>query len=303
MKEVVPMMASGLEDDKLELLWGHPDIICEEKLDGSRYILQFDKYGNPKLTSRRTSVKTGKMVDKTENLMGYVAFKSLVFAHTIFDGEVCGGNDFSNTITLMGSSPDKAQELLKNGWKVKYYAFDILQYKGRDLRNLPLKTRKEFLRKAINQLPDHIRKNWVCLEPLKNERDTFFQIVAKGGEGVILKNINSPYAEGKRNKDWIKVKKFKTYEGIIMGYRAGTGKYASSFGALLIGQYIDGKLIEVARMSGMTDAQRFEIWKHKEKYIGKIVEFKAQEPTKAKRYRHPEFLRFRNDKDAKDCTF
>jgi ATP-dependent DNA ligase len=300
---IVPMMAGELPDEKLKLLWKHPDYICEEKLDGSRYTLQFDKHGNPKLTSRRTSIKTGKPVEKTENLRGHVTFKDLNFALTVFDGEVCGGENFGGTVSLMGSSPDKAQELLKNGMKVRYYVFDILYYKGRDLRGLPLETRKVFLRKAVGQLPNHIKKNWVYLEALENSPKTFIQIVNKGGEGVILKNRHSVYAEGKRNKDWLKVKKFETYDAVIMGYHPGTGKYKSSFGALLIGQYIDGKLTEVARVSGMTDEERFTIWKNKNKMIGQVIEFKAQEPTANKRYRHPEFLRFRSDKDAKDCKF
>lgn len=301
--EIQPMLAGALEPDKLNQVWNNPNYICEEKLDGSRYVLQFDRNGEPKLTSRRTSVKTGKNVDKTNNLMGHVTFKSHNLRNSVVDGEVCGGNDFSNTITLMGSSSDHAQELLENGWKVRYYVFDILQYKGKDLRNLPLKTRKQYLKQLVGELPAHIRKNWVYLEPSKNLKESFDRIVKDGGEGVILKNINSVYAEGKRNKDWIKVKKIETYDGVIIGYQPGTGKYKHLFGALLIGQYVDGKLQEVAKVSGMTDAQRIHIWKNKEKFLGAVIEFEAQEPTKAKRYRHPRFERFRPDKDAKACIF
>jgi bifunctional non-homologous end joining protein LigD len=301
--DIQPMLASSLKAEELNKAWGHPNLLCEEKLDGSRYIFQLDKQGVPKLTSRRTSVKTGKLVEKTQNLMGYITFGSYELRNSVVDGEICGGNCFENTVSVMGSTPENAQELLKNGMGIKYYAFDILYYKGKDLRGRPLTTRKAYLRQFINELPDHIKKNWVYLEPVENSKKSFDQIVKNGGEGVILKTLNSAYSEGKRNKDWIKVKKFSTYEGVIIGYHPGTGKYESLFGALLVGQYIDGKLTEVARVSGMTDLQRTQIWTHKQKFLGTVIEFKAQEPTKAKRYRHPEFLRFRNDKDAKDCTF
>jgi bifunctional non-homologous end joining protein LigD len=301
--DIQPMLAAALEEEKLMKLWGHPNLICEEKLDGSRYILQFDKNGHPKLTSRRTSVKTGKLVDKTHNLMGFITFASYELRNSVVDGEICGGNSFENTVSVMGSSPDNAQEILKAGMKIRYHVFDILYYKGKDLRGCPLVTRKAYLKQLINELPPKIRKNWVYLEPIENSKKSFDRIVKQGGEGVVLKRLSSLYAEGKRNKDWIKVKKFSTYDAIIIGYHPGTGKYKSLFGALLVGQYVDSKLQEVARVSGMTDEQRTTIWKNKDKFLGTVIEFKAQNPTKAKRYRHPEFLRFRNDKNPKDCTF
>ncbi len=302
-REIIPMLASSVGEEKLNKLWGDFNWRCEEKLDGSRYILQFDSKGKPHLTSRRISVKTGKLVDKTENLRGYVVNDCPELANTILDGEIVGGSCFGDTVSLMGSSSARAQELLKNGMKVRYYLFDILMYQGMNFvkARMDFTSRREWLTKAIN-IPKLINPYWKVLTQLPNAKSSFDKIVKTGGEGVILKNICGLYTEGDRSKDWIKVKKIQTYDGVILDAYEGTGKYKNNLGSLSIGQYIKGKLVEVATVSGMNDIQRQDFWDNCLKYQGVCIEFEAQQKTK-NRYRHPRFVRLRPDKSLKDCIF
>ena len=84
--------------------------------------------------------------------------------------------------------------------------------------------------------------------------------------------------------------------------KKGTGKYKDTMGALRIGQYIKNEIVEVANISGMTDEQRTYFSENIKTLNGQTIEFEAQEKTK-KRYRHPRFVRFRNDKSPLDCKF
>lgn len=299
-KIIHPMLAKAVPDKILDKCFNNKNWICEQKMDGSRYILQFDKNGIPHLTSRQVSVKNGLPVEKTSNVIGHVArvYKSL--AGTILDGEILGGGTFSETVKLMGSSPDKAQKMLAEGYKVRYVLYDILEYQGEDLRGKTLKERKGFLKAAFNKANN---PTWELVRQLENDRRSFREIVKAGGEGVILKEISGTYIEGVRPNFWLKVKKIDTHEAIITGMNSGTGKYADTLGALVISQYVNGKLQEVATLSGMTDEQRNDFWSNKKKYIGRIIEFKAQEKTKDFRYRHPVFIRMREDKNSKECIF
>jgi len=301
MKKIRPMLASSVKDEKLELLWKKLDWFCEEKVDGSRYVLQFDFEGKPCLTSRRISVKTNKPVEKTDNLRGYVCLAIPGLADTVLDGEIVGGESFSETVKLMGSSPDKAQALLKDGYKVRYIVYDILEYKGEDLRDTELYVRKKVLEKVVRQMNNPYIE---LVREFDNKKESYEEVVAEGGEGIILKYARSVYSEALRSKEWVKVKKTITEEGVIMDMAEGSGKYEGNLGALKVGQFFGDELKEVASISGMSDAERRDFWDNKKAYLAEAttVEFSAQEKTKA-RYRHPQFVRLRPDKSPIECRF
>lgn len=293
------MLASGADEEVLKHVWGNKHWICEEKLDGSRYILQFNSSGRPLLTSRKISVKTNLPVDKTANLRGYVVGDCMGLAGTILDGEIVGGDSFGNTVSLMGSSPERAQKMLKDGFRVRYCVYDILQYRGEDMRDVPLGNRKAALQRAV----DFYANPYIeYVKTLPNKEQSYLDIVKNGGEGVILKMLNGLYVEGDRSKHWLKVKKSETYDGVILGFTEGNGKYENLIGSIRVGQMVNGSMDEVATISGMNDEDREHFTNNQYKYIGKVVEFKAQQKTEA-RYRHPVFVRVRHDKSPNECKF
>jgi bifunctional non-homologous end joining protein LigD len=81
------------------------------------------------------------------------------------------------------------------------YAFDLLEHKGKDLRERPLLKRKESLREAI-ATATRIR----AVDHFVRDGITLFQLAAKNGiEGIVAKRADSPYKAG-RSPDWIKIK-------------------------------------------------------------------------------------------------
>lgn len=61
-------------------------------------------------------------------------------------------------------------------------------------------------------------------------------------------------------------------------------------------------LVPVAKVSGMSDALRAEISRNKNKYLGRVIQFKYFERT-ADAYFHPSFMHFRDDKSPYDCIW
>jgi ATP-dependent DNA ligase len=128
-----------------------------------------------------------------------------------------------------------------------------------------------------------------------------------------------PYVQGsKKASTWIKLKRLGTYDAVVTGYKSGDGKYKGTIGALAISQYLDGKLIDVGFVSGMTDAMRASFARRlcydkslpPKKVVTVIptrwfaIEFLSQEPEKAThKYRHGRFNQLRPDKALKDCLF
>jgi len=302
MRKVFPMMADSCDKSKLDAYFTSDAYVAEEKFDGSRYILQITD-GKVYLTSRRESVNGG-MCEKSENVPHITRFKPLQKSiGTIIDGEiVSSAGNVGGVTSIMGSLPEKAiARQIEKGF-VTYMAFDILSLLGRDVTKLPLLHRRMMLKAWVEKIKcPYIR---LTEQVTKDKEAFYYEIVKKGGEGIMLKNLNCPYVEGERPKrNWIKVKKVFTYDGIVLGGNEGRGKYAGTLGALSIGQYVNGNLQEVATISGMTDEQRTAFWKDIKAGKKWVVEFEAQEKTKDFRYRHPQFKKVRTDKSFKDCTF
>lgn len=61
----------------------------------------------------------------------------------------------------------------------------------------------------------------------------------------------------------------------------------------------------VGRCAGLDDATREEISKHRDNYLGAVIEVEAQKIINKKTgsLQHPRFIQFRPDKDSEECTF
>ena len=198
-KTIYPMLASGgKSSDK----WDDPNWWAEEKIDGSRYLMHIGETGN-RFTSRQKSRGTGLPVEKTENIphLSETAYPEL--AGTILDGEI-QHKDFSRTVSIMGSKPERAIQLQQEIGLIDYYVFDILEYKGENVREKTYKERRAILEGVVDKLNN---SNIFATEVVKQDKKEFYKmIVERGGEGVILKDINSVYVDNTRSKEWIKVK-------------------------------------------------------------------------------------------------
>jgi len=295
---------------KLAELYADPRYIAEKKFDGSRYTIQVDGKGNYFVQSRRESVHGG-MCDKTANVPHIISeLKKLDLPNnTILDGEidVYDGRDFHYVQGCMGSLPERAIATQQSDRMLYYKVFDVLEFHGENLRNKVLFERGTyldlFLGKEIKEPKYIVPVKWYFE---KDKRELFDKEIEAGAEGIMLKNLDSIYVEDKKPTDtWVKVKRNNTYDGVITGYIEGNGKYEHKLGALIISQYVDKKLIEVATISGFTDELRDEFKRrldNKEKNI--VVEFDAQEAEEiSHRYRHPRFLRERKDKNISKCIY
>lgn len=305
MRDIRPMGAQGTTKEKIEAAYSNPDYVAEKKFDGSRYTIQVDNKGKLYLQSRSESVKGG-MCDKTDRVPHIIEEAKQLPKGTILDGEmdIIEGRNFHYVQGCMGSLPDKAIQMQKEDKMLYYKCFDILQYDDVDLRYKPLRERRGILEQVFKK---YNFKYILLVEQIKDEkgkRELFDIEIERGSEGIILKNLNSIYVEDKRpSNTWLKVKLTDTYDGIVIGYNPGTGKYTGTVGSLKVAQYLNGELIEVAECGGMKDELRDVFKKRIDKGERFIIEFAAQEPEVHNRYRHPRFKRVREDKNEKDCIY
>lgn len=318
----------------------------EDKVDGHRAML----YAS---ADRRRAVVTGTKVldvhrvgtdswpiflDHGENVphLSEEIFGAMQHAHVgeiVLDGEITvPGKPFEDVQSVMGSFPERAIHWQETNEKAVFTIFDLLRYNGKDLRKLPLQERSSILWDFLqtsgisSEYFKVVRRHRV--HSFEESKEFFDRVVEKGGEGIVLKPIDSQYGEG-----WVKWKKEETYDVVVMGFSEGNGKYRGMFGAVHFGAYRGGKLFEIGKCGGMKDG--IVEWKYPEapeshldpedgwlmpvkgaeqpvgsrawfhnrrnSYRELVVEVKCNGVTKHGRLRHPRFYRVRNDKAARDC--
>jgi bifunctional non-homologous end joining protein LigD len=135
---------------------------------------------------------------------------------------------------------------------LQYYVFDILWCDGHDVRTMPLSERKALLRQVL-PVGDVLRYSD---DIVAKGTDLFSAMQKQGMEGMVAKRADSPYREGQRTQDWLKVKTHQRQEVVVGGYTEPRGgrKY---LGSLLAGVYENGELHYVGHSGGgIPDEQR-----------------------------------------------
>lgn len=157
---IEPMTAKELNDEKQQTIYDNSDqFFIEEKFDGTRGVLHFNKDGN-RVFSRRVSKKTDWLTENTDSVPHIRDLNIPELYGTIIDGEMFIPNrPFKDVAAIMNCTYDKAidrqQEL---GWVV-FHAFDILYYLGRDVQNEPLKERKKLLSAVMSIIIKKLKDN------------------------------------------------------------------------------------------------------------------------------------------------
>lgn len=167
-----PMTAKEVMENKLDSLLTDDTVICERKLDGVRIQLRiFDStkevnYPHCRLFSRNVSLKTGFYSERTDNFPHFRDYGKAELANTILDGELLVPNvPFSETSAVVLSLPEESISKQEEIGKPVFNAFDILFYKGKDLRSIPLIERKGYLEEAVRELSN----NYVVVNPWYQE--------------------------------------------------------------------------------------------------------------------------------------
>lgn len=302
----VEAMKATLTDDH----FSSPDWIYEPKLDGER-LLAFIKQGKPKLYSRNQKNLNSTYPELVEALADRVA------ADVVLDGEVVTfKNGVSSFARLQGRlGLEDAEEARKSGVKVYLYLFDVMFCDGYDLRELPLRRRKQLLKKMLafgGSLRFTAHRNECGL-------DYYGEACRKGWEGVIAKRADSAYRSS-RSRDWLKFKCVNQQEFVIGGYTDPEGA-RTGFGALLLGYYEQGDFRYAGRvgtgfdepmledlharlLKRRRDSSPFDDGTPGEREAihwvtpDLVCEIGFTEWTRDGRLRHPRFLGFREDKSA-----
>lgn len=227
-KQISPMLI-GADGDAFD----SPDYLYELKWDGERCIAYLDPLAGTELRNKRNV----KMLPKVPELS---EMHAQVKKRCILDGELMvmkdGKPDFYEIQKRSLTTNTFKIQLASKQYPANFVAFDILFYNDRDLTLLPLNERKKYLEKALKAET----ARFAISRAIPEHGNSLYQIAEQQNlEGVVAKRKDSIYIEGKRTKDWIKIKNLKDEDYVVCGYIYKDNHMIS----IVLGQYDDGQLI------------------------------------------------------------
>lgn len=260
-------------------------------------------------------VYTRNGLDWTDKFAAIAAAAAqLDIGNALIDGEIVAFKDGRPDFSTLKNA-------ISAGGDMTFFAFDLLELDGEDLRALPNVQRKERLR-ALVPGSDRLQFSEHVIGAGETLLDRMCQ---EGLEGVVSKQVDAPY-RASRTKAWLKIKCTRRQEFVIVGWTPSDK--ARGFRSLLLGVHEDGKLRYAGKVgTGFSNQLMLELGEKLARLERKtptvevprnlgraavrnarwvspklVAEIAFTETTPDKLLRHPSFLGLRGDKSAKDVV-
>jgi DNA ligase 1 len=214
------------------------------KLDGAR--IQAHRDGDDVVIASRS------LDDLTAKLPEVVAaVRALPARRLILDGEAIALRDDGRPQPFQVTS----SRIASGAPGVVPVFFDILHLDDDDLLDASLARRAEALEAAV---PDPaLRIARVVTDDVEVAREHFDAALAAGHEGVVVKDLDAPYAAGRRGAGWLKVKPRHTLDLVVLAAEWGHGRRRGWLSNLHLGARAsdggDGFVMLGKTFKGLTD--------------------------------------------------
>lgn len=251
-------LAYPLEED-IEQLGQPKEWIAEWKWDGIRAQI-IKRGGQLFLWSRGEELITDKFPELH-------ILKELLPDGTVIDGEMLPFADghplpFALLQTRIGRKNVTKKQLKEAPSRI--YAYDLLEYEGKDLRGESIEKRRLLLEKLVrrDELSEWVKfsqavsfNSWEDLTHLREASRAHF------AEGFMLKRKSSPYLVGRKRGDWWKWKVDPLSIDAVMVYaQRGHGRRAALYSDYTFAVWDGEVLVPFAKAySGLTDQEITEV--------------------------------------------
>lgn len=253
----------------------------EEKLDGERMQMHMAVGGDGTMAYRwwsrqcvdytyiyGSSASTGTLARHIGGAFAAGTSDFEPLASMVLDGEMVVWDSDSGAIlphTTHAPSSDHGASM----WPL-YRVFDLVQLNGKTLTGYPLEERHQvmavYLGKVDHRLERHPGASAATVEELER---SFTDAMLEGREGLVVKNLSSPYQPGVRDSSWMKVKPEYSSEYdqplacVIIGLSYGRGANSGKLTRYLCGIREgggSGRWLSFCRLgSGISRLARHEI--------------------------------------------
>ena len=247
---LLPMLAEIVTDFD-EVLRAHGGrTALEFKYDGARVQVHRD--------GERVGIWTRRLSDVTRSLPDVVAIaRGLAGAPFILDGEVvalaAAGRPLPFQELMRRFRRVHGVEALVREMPLALHFFDCLMVDGRSLIDVPYAERWEALARVTGGR--HLAERELA-DSAAGAQAFHARSTAAGHEGVMAKDLASPYEPGGRGKRWFKIKAAETVDCVIVAADRGSGRRVGWLSNYHLAVRDGGGFAEVGKtFKGLTDAE------------------------------------------------
>lgn len=186
-------------------------------------------------------------------------------------------NKIAELVAVTRKEKDITPEILKESEKmVQYHIYDGYGF-GPSTVDSNGECRRLELVEAFNYYPSPIFIiNFMWCDSFDKMKKFADKYIAKGGEGVIIRNPKAPY-QHKRTKDLLKYKKSESEEFEVISFEEGTADWAGCAKAVWCKLPNGKKEKQFKSNIRGTQVELREVLKNQKKYIGKMITVDFQE--------------------------
>lgn len=245
--------------------------VAQPKLDGFRLQIHLKKNERPQIHFfSRNLIDMSYMFPDLADQVAHINVETM-----ICEGEAIVYDTHTGTFLPFQETVKRKRkhgiEQAMEEFPLRLYLFDILYLNGEQLLDKTHEERRTLLLSLVkNGKNDTIQViGEKAITTVKELEDYFAANISAGLEGLVVKRPDAIYQPGKRNFNWIKLKRQEeghledTVDCVILGYYFGEGKRVSfGVGAFLVGVYNpeQDRYETVAKIgTGMTDEQWKEL--------------------------------------------
>jgi len=283
------------------------DYLFELKFDGIRCVAFVDANKEVQFYNKRHMLLNPHFPELAN-------IHKFVRGRCILDGEVFIMNDgrpnFSDVQKRALTNDTFKIELHSKKFPATFVAYDILFYRGKSVEDETLLRRKEMLQSVIK---------------IENERFSYSRFTREFGvklyevaeskklEGIVAKRVDSKYFQGKKTKDWLKIKSMLDDDFVIVGYTV-----KDQIRSLVLAQYSQGELVYKGKVAGISkdvflkilnvpeSENHFDNFRDDKQIIWikpeLVCKVKFMEYTTDGGMRQPVFVGLRDDKMPYECV-
>ncbi len=228
---------------------GKPAAI-EHKYDGFRVVI--NKIGNEvKLFTRRLEDVTKQFPDVVATIRKYIKAKEV-----ILDSEVVGYDPKTKTQRPFEAISQRIKrkydiDKLERELPVEVNVFDVIYHNGESLMQKPFHERRKLLEKIIPHEKWKIRPSMqIVTDDEKVALKFYNEALNSGEEGIMIKNLNAPYQQGRRVGFIVKMKPaVNDLDLVITGAEYGSGKRGGLLTSYVVACRDGDKYLEVGKVS------------------------------------------------------
>jgi ATP-dependent DNA ligase len=234
--------------------------ISQPKLDGWRCLTHCEIHLNNSVLEMRTRNNT---LYESKNYTHII--KDLETIDELKDGLYIDGELYTKDIPFEELGLLKKKKEINEKFKlIKYFVYDCFYV---DKLDTPFIERYELLEKITKNMDNVILVKNKIVKNAEDIKKNFKTYIDAGYEGLMLRNINSPYEIDKRSKHLQKYKEFKEDEFEIIGFKEATGNDKGTIVWKCVTE--DGHEFSV-RPRGTREFRK-KLFKNGKKYIGKYL--------------------------------